>query len=162
HQIGDARKAYYRQKGEPMPEHVLFPYPHPKSLGLILDPKERASVIEVTKDSQAETAGFRAGDAIRSLNGQPMLSIADVQWVLHNPPAAGGTVKVEVQRNGKLETVTLELPAGWRRQDDIMWRSSTWGLRRMASGGMQFEPAPEGSASTPTLKVLRASTFPGP
>lgn len=159
HQIGDARKAYYRQKKEPMPEHVLFPYPHPKSLGLILDPKEKATVSQVDKGSLAETAGFRAGDAIRSLNGQPLLSIADVQWVLHNTPAAGGTLKAEVQRGGKLEAVTLELPAGWRRKDDMTWRASTWPLRRMATGGLVFEPAPDGAASTPTLKIQRVGTF---
>jgi len=159
HQIGDARKAMYRQKGEPLPEHVLFPYPHPKSLGLILDPKERATIQDVEKGSPAETAGFRAGDAIRSLNGQPLLSIADVQWVLHNTSGTGGTVKAEVQRSGKIEAVTLELPAGWRRRDDISWRASTWGLRRMATGGLILEPAPEGSASSPTLQVKGVGNF---
>ena len=39
HQIGDAIKTAYRAKKDSLPEHVLFPYPHPKSLGLILDPK---------------------------------------------------------------------------------------------------------------------------
>lgn len=159
HQIGDARKAFYRQKGEPMPEHVLFPYPHPKSLGLILDPKERATVTEVVKGSPAEAAGFRDGDVIRTLNGQPILSIADVQWVLHNTPGSGGVVTAAVQRGSTTETITLALPAGWRRRDDIAWRSSTWGLRRMATGGLVFEPAPEGAAPTPTLRIQRVGSF---
>ncbi len=34
------------------------------------------------------------------------------------------------------------LPAGWRRRDDISWRSSSWGLRRMATGGMLLESLP--------------------
>src|SRR5262245_24886866 len=47
HQIGDAVKAHYRAKREAMPDSVLFPYPHPKSIGLILDPKEAATVQKV-------------------------------------------------------------------------------------------------------------------
>lgn len=142
HQIGDARKAYYRQKAEPMPEDVLFPYPHPKSLGLVLDPKERATVTSVAAGSLAEAAGFRAGDAIRSMNGQPLLSMADVQWVLHRTPATGGSITAIVGRNGNIETMTLNLPNGWRRNDDISWRASSWGLRRMATGGMVLEQLP--------------------
>src|SRR6266545_1416368 len=61
HQVGDAIKTAYRAKKEPMPEDVLFPYPHPKALGLILDPKERATVKAVEKDSVAEKSGLKAG-----------------------------------------------------------------------------------------------------
>ena len=58
HQIGDAVREEYRKKKEPLPEDVLFPYPHPKSQGLILDPKSKATVKEVAKGSVAEKAGF--------------------------------------------------------------------------------------------------------
>lgn len=139
HQVGDAIKDFYRRKKEPMPEHVLFPYPHPKSQGLILDPKERATVLKAESGSSAEAAGFKAGDVITSVNGQPPLSIADVQWVLHRTPADGGTVKVNVLRGGKPAEVAWKLPAGWRRLDTISWRSSAWGLRRMATGGILLE-----------------------
>src|SRR5439155_17567048 len=123
----------------PMPEAVLFPYPHPKSLGLILDPKERATVKRIEPESLAEKAEFQFGDIIKTLNGQPMLSIADVQYVLHRTPGEGGAIRAEIIRGGKPAVVTLTLSAGWRRADNISWRSSAWGLRRMALGGMRLE-----------------------
>jgi serine protease Do len=136
HQIGDAVRDAAFAKKEPLPDSLLFPYPHPKSLGLILDPKTRAAVLSVAKGSDAEKAGFQTGDAIRTLDGQPVLSIADVQWVLHNTPATGGTLKAEITR-GKAPPMelSLKLAKGWRQRDDISWRASTWGLRRKALGG---------------------------
>ena len=136
HQIGDSLKQMHRDKGGALPEDVLFPYPHPKALGLILNPRERATVLRVESGSLAEQAGFRAGDEIAKIAGQTPLSIADVQWVLHHVPAAGGSVVATVQRGGKAADVKLELPAGWRRRDDIAWRASSWELRRMALGGL--------------------------
>lgn len=139
HQIGDAQKEYYRSLKQPMPEKVLYPYPHPKSVGLILDPDQKAAVKEVAADSPAAVAGFRSGDVIQTLAGQPLLSIADVQWVLHHVDPHGGTVLAGVQRNGKPVELALKLSPGWRRAGDISWRSSSWGLRRMATGGVVLE-----------------------
>jgi hypothetical protein len=150
HQVGDAQKNYYRAKKEAIPEHVLFPYPHPKSQGLVLDPKERATVLKVEPGSPAEKAGLRAGDALLTLDGQPLLSMADVQWVLHRTPAEGKTILAEITRGGAKQSLTLYLPAGWRRKDEIGWRSSTWGLRRMATGGMVLETPTERPAGVPT------------
>ena len=139
HQVGDAMKTFYRSKKEALPEEVLFPYPHPKSLGLILDPKERATVLKVETNSPAEKSGFKPGDQIKALGGQPLLSIADVQWVLHRAPADGAKLKAEVLRDGKQMELALVLEKGWRERDDVSWRSSSWGLRRMATGGMLLE-----------------------
>jgi hypothetical protein len=142
HQIGDARRQLLRDRRQPMPAQVLFPFPHPKSIGLILDPKEKATVVRVENGSPAEAAGFLAGDEVKMLDRQPMLSIADVQWVLHQSPADGATVKAEVKRGGRVEGLTLSLPKGWKAHDDISWRASTWGLRRMAAGGLVLEDLP--------------------
>ncbi len=142
HQIGDARREFYRSQKKAIPEELLFPFPHPKSLGLILDPKERAKVSEVVAGSLAEKAGLKVGDEIVSLGRQPILSIADVQWVLENVPADGGNVEVEVKRGTERSAWTLTLPKGWRRAGDISWRASSWGLRRMATGGMLLEELP--------------------
>ncbi len=140
HQIGDAQKQYYRDKDGKIPERVLFPYPHPKALGLILDPEQCATVLRVEAGSLAEKAGFRAGDAIQSLAGQPPLSIGDVQWVLQQVPASGGNVKAVVNRDGKTADLSLDLPSGWRQRDDIAWRASSWELRRMGLGAMYLKP----------------------
>ncbi len=143
HQIGDARREWYRQRGEPIPQDILYPYPHPKSIGLILDPDQAATVKSVTADSPASLAGFQTGDQIVSMEQQPLLSIADVQWVLDRVDSHGGTAVASVLRDGKPMQVALNLSDGWRSSGDISWRASTWGLRRMAAGGMVLEPATE-------------------
>lgn len=139
HQIGDAQRDLLRSTGKAIPEQVLFPYPHPKAIGLVLDPQERASVVEVTADSPAAKSGLQAGDRIETLAGQPLLSMADVQWVLHHADAAGATIPATVRRGDQTLPLELKLPAGWRQLDNIAWRSSSWGLRRMATGGFFSE-----------------------
>ena len=143
HQVGDAIRTFHRAKREPMPQEVLFPYPHPKSQGLILDPKEQATVKQVEPGSATEKSGFKAGDRIKALDGQPLLSIADVQWVLHRASADGAKLRAEVLRDGKPLDLTFSLEKGWRQADDISWRSSSWGLRAMATGGILFEEISE-------------------
>ena len=41
-----------------------------------------------------------------------MLTIADVQWVLHNTPAKGGKLLTVVRREGKTLTIDWTLPDG--------------------------------------------------
>src|SRR5262249_7831907 len=82
------------------------------------------------------------GDVILKLAGQPLLSMADVQWVLHQTDAKGGALAAEVQRGERTMELKLTLQAGWRRRDDIAWRSTTWALRRMVTGGMLLETMP--------------------
>lgn len=139
HQIGDAVRDYYRSKGESIPATVLNPYPHPKSLGLVLDPDHRATVKTVLPDSIAATAGFQPGDKILSLEGQPLLSMADLQWVLHSAASEGIKLKAIVDRDGTQTEVSLHLSDKWRELDDISWRVSAWGQRRMATGGMVLD-----------------------
>ncbi|MFM8580235.1 MAG: PDZ domain-containing protein, partial [Planctomycetaceae bacterium] len=95
-----------------------------------------ARVAQVVPGSMAAEAGFVAGDDLLSLNGQPLVSIADVQWVLHQVPDAGGKIAVQVSRSGQTQPLEWTLAAGWRRRDDIAWRASTWELRRIGLGGM--------------------------
>ncbi len=146
HMIGDADRAWRLGKGAGLPEEVLFPYPHPKAIGLVLDPKQRATVKRVEPGTPAAAAGLRAGDVVRSMGGQPLLSIADVQWVLHHVAPEGGTVDCVVTRGAADATLALRLPVGWRRQDDVSWRASTWALRRVALGGLKLAPIPKAEA----------------
>ncbi|MCA8997220.1 MAG: PDZ domain-containing protein [Planctomycetaceae bacterium] len=142
HQIGDAERAFYRSAGKPIPEKVLFPYPHPKALGLVLDPETLSTVKSVEPGTIAEKSGLQQGDKIQTLNGQPILSIADIQWVLHQTSPDGGEVTAAVQRDGVEKSLTISLPKGWRRLDDIGWRVSSWPMRRMALGGLKLEEVP--------------------
>lgn len=135
HQVGEALRREYRDHGEAMPERVLFPYPLPNVLGLTLDPKQKARVAEVADGSSAHDDGFRVDDDLVSLEGQPLLSIADVQWVLHQAPESGRLQSV-VRRGGKELRLPLTLPSGWRRRGNLSWRATSWDLRRMVLGGL--------------------------
>lgn len=138
HQIGDAVRDFYRTRNVPIPETVLYPYPHPTVVGWTLDPKSKATLKAVTDGSAAEQAGFRAGDEILTLNGQPILSSADVQWVLNQVSPEGDTVQATVNRNDSELTLSVKLERGWRKAGDLSWRVSSWGLRRMSTGGLRL------------------------
>jgi len=140
HQIGDAQKSFFRDKSQAIPTEYLFPYPHPKILGLIMDPATMHTVASVEPGSLAEKAGIAAGDELQLLNGQAVLSIADIQWVLHHLPQQA-EVSANIKRKGISQVVSMTLPEGWREQDDLSWRVSSWPLRRMVTGGIVLETA---------------------
>lgn len=123
HQITNNEFRFYRGARQPIPDDVLFDYPMPDNLGLRLDPDEAATVKSVAPGSSAEKDGFKEGDAIVTLEAQPLVSIADVQWVLTQARQAK-SLKAEVRRAGGTKSLALSLPAGWRRRGDISWRGS--------------------------------------
>jgi thioredoxin-related protein len=139
HQVREAERLVYRTAGEPIPDAALFPYPDPDVLGLKMDAKGRATVERVAPGSSAERDGLKPGDEIVTLAGQPMLSIADVQWVLHNAPASGTLDATVRRRDGTTVNVPMTLPEGWRGRGDLSWRATTWDLRRMGLGGLWLE-----------------------
>ncbi len=138
HQVGEAMRLLVRSSRQAVADKVIYPYPNPKIFGLILDPQEKAKVRTVVAGSSAEQDDFRDGDEIVTLANQPMLSIADMQWVLHHAGETG-TLTAEVVREGKSKSLTLTLNKGWRQQDDISWRATSWDLRRMTLGGLLLE-----------------------
>lgn len=140
HQIGDAIKSHYRKEQGTIPDKWLYPYPHPKNLGLIFDPKESSTLLAVTPGSVAATAGFQAGDQIELLGGQPIVSIADAQWVLHSFPSDGGELTAEVTRDSKKQSLKMVVAKDWRTHEDIAWRASSWHLRQSGLGGMIVKP----------------------
>jgi len=143
HMINAAEIELLRSKKAPLPDKILYPWPLPGALGLQLSPAERALVVNAAPASAAHEAGFRHGDRILSLEGQPILSTADIQWVLHNAPAPARLTAV-VKRAEKTIRLKLELDADWRKSTDISWRGSTWPLRRMGFGAMRLEDAWDG------------------
>jgi len=139
HQVRDAERQIYRNAGQPIPDRLLFPNPLPATIGLTLDPRRRASVLAVALGSAARNAGIKTGDEIIELDGQAIVSPADVQWVLHNADDSA-ELAVTVDRDGRQQQLTLELVEDWRRNSDISWRVTSWPLRRMGTGGLLFEP----------------------
>jgi hypothetical protein len=114
HQISQAQKKDFEGAKRDMPLQLKLPYPMPEIFGLGLDPKEKAKVSRVWDGTSAARDGFKVGDEILTLDGQPMISIADVQWVTHNakPPAQ---LKAEVLRAGKRITLPITLASDWRK-----------------------------------------------
>jgi S1-C subfamily serine protease len=92
----------------------------------------------VRQGSSADKDGFKPKDELLSVEGQYLTSIADLQWILHNAGEKKG-LKAVVGRGGEKAELTLSLPPGWRRAGDMTWRSSTWDLRRMATGGLVLQ-----------------------
>jgi serine protease Do len=135
HQIGDAYRAYYRGAGKPVPQELIYPMPAPETIGLTLDTQKAATVKGVTEGSAAAAAGLKAGDEIASVNGQPLISIADFAWILHHT-GDSGALKIALRRAGKKEEHTVNLADGWRSHTDISTRVGTWPMRVMAFGGM--------------------------
>lgn len=144
HQIRDSQRTAYRTANEPMPVEVLYPYPLPETIGLRMDPNEAATIAEVAEGSIAAKAGLKKGHRIMKLDGQPVISTADLQWVLHNAPASGEIVVQvtsprETGRAPLTDEMRLKLPEGWRGRTDISWRPTTWHLRGIATGGLVLE-----------------------
>lgn len=138
HQIGDAFRLSYRDKKQPIPNRWIYAWPTPEIIGLGLAADQAAHVQSVLPESIAAQAGILAGDDIISLDGQSLISIADVSWALHRAPESGSLTAV-VKRAGAVRSVTLQLPANWRTKADISRRVGTWPMRGMATGGLVLE-----------------------
>ena len=138
HQIGDALRLTYRDKGKPIPDELVYFWPAPETIGLTLSADHVARVESVASGSIADRAGLRVGDDIFFLAGQPLVSIADVSWVLHRAPDAGSLDAV-VKRGSREQVLDLNLSAGWRKKSDIARRVGTWPFRGMVTGGLVLE-----------------------
>jgi S1-C subfamily serine protease len=95
-------------------------------------------VKSVVDGSAAEKGGFKAGDSIVKLQGQPILSVADVQWVLHNAKTPC-TIDAVIERGGKPAKASIALADGWRRNEDFTWRVQIWGMRHKLLGVSPLE-----------------------
>lgn len=138
HQIGDALRAVHRDANRPVPEDLIYPMPAPETVGLTLSAADALRVEQVAPGSAAQQSGIQPGDLLQTLQQQPLISVADVAWVLHRAPAQG-SLTAEVQRDGKTLSLTLPLESGWRQKTDISRRVGTWSLRGMTAGGLVLE-----------------------
>jgi len=102
-----------RALGEPVPARLTAPYPTPQRVGIMLSTRERATVTDVDRHSPAERAGVQVGDRIVRFGGQPIVSWADVQWVLYTASDAE-PIRIDLDRAGRPVEATLVLPSGWR------------------------------------------------
>lgn len=150
HMVGDAFRAYYRTQNKPVPLEWIYPQPSIQTLGVALATDDIAKVETVAAGSAAERAGLMAGDQIVSVNAQPLVSMADVSWVLHGA-SDPGTVTVGLERGGAAKEVRLALPTGWRMQSDIGRRVGSWPMRAMAFGGMKIDDMTDSERAAASL-----------
>lgn len=115
----------------------LYVFPLPTNLGFSTELADGLRIDAVTGGSVAERAGLKVGDELVGLKGQPLVSLADIQWALHRAPASG-SIPVKLKRDGQVLEKTLTTTDGWKKSD-IAWRASSWyGLRK----GLKFEALP--------------------
>ena len=113
----------------------LFVYPLPDNIGLKIDLDDGRRITQVVPGSPAARAGLQTGDELLTLAGQPLISLADIQWVLNALPAES-TVAAQAKRGDAVKDFRIALSGTWR-ESDIAWRASSWaGLRH----GLQTEP----------------------
>ena len=125
HNIHDAENNYLELTGK-WSNEILWRYPLPDNIGLKIDPKDGLRISEVISGSPAAKAGLQAGQSITYINNQIILSIADIQWVLHNLPNTGTIVNIRI--SGSSRDYVLAVRAGWKRTD-VSWRGSMWNVR---------------------------------
>lgn len=161
HQVHNSQRQGLRDARLSIPDEMLYLYPMPAVMGLEIDSKTRATVSKVIPGSSAAMAGLKAGDELINVKGQPLISQADLQWILQQQGSAGGTLPMKVSRGGETLYTAVELQEGWRKKTDFGWRVSTWDLRRMALGGMSLIPDDSGRAEGVALEVKNAGKYGG-
>jgi serine protease Do len=90
-----------------------WPYPNPRTLGLILDPDEGNVLTDA--DGPALAAGLKKGDAIARVANRSVYTFADLQYALHNLDKSAKSVPVRI--SGSPESITIDLPEHWRVTD---------------------------------------------
>ncbi len=121
----DVRRVKYREKR--LSAADLWVYPLPENIGLKMDVDDGLRVKAVTANSAAARAGLRAGDELVLLNGQRLISQADIQWVLHNA-LTDARLAVTLKRGTRTLQKTIALSGTWK-ETDLSWRETSWSLR---------------------------------
>jgi serine protease Do len=105
----------------------IWSYPLPENLGLRMVLDDGLTVKSVRADSPAAQIGLQPGDELLALGDQPLVSQADIQWVLHHAPPVT-KLPVKFRRDGQVGEKLFDLRDDWKKTD-MYWRSSLVGLR---------------------------------
>jgi serine protease Do len=126
------------QQGK-LTEKDLFVYPAPIRVGLTLDNDDGLIVKNVQEGSPAAEAGMKVGDMLTTAAGQPLVSTADLVWVLHTSPDET-SLPLSLRRGAEPVEVKLALSGDWKRSD-IAWRGSSWFALRQGFKTVPLPPA---------------------
>lgn len=126
HMVQEGLNRVIEKKSDYHPDQIRSLYPVPERLGVVLDVDDGLMVARILPNSHASKAGLMRGDEITKVQGQPLISPADMIWALRSVPDPG-TVKIEFLREEKPIVVSIPMPAKWK-VSDISWRASMYGL----------------------------------
>ena len=124
HNIHDAENHKLHLEGK-LTKEKLWRYPFPENIGLNIDAVDGQRISKVQPNSPATRAGLKTGQRITHANGQPITSIADLQWVLHNLSNGMETIRLTVAGSSRAHAVRTT--PDWKKTD-ISWRGSLWAL----------------------------------
>ncbi len=105
----------------------LWIYPLPENIGLKIKIDEGNLIESVLSNSPSDGLDLKTGDRIQTANGQFVISVADLQWVLNGLPRES-ELHLVVKREGVMLKRTISLRDDWRKTD-ISWRASMWSIR---------------------------------
>lgn len=140
---------------------MLYKYPLPDNIGLKIDRISGVTIEEVVEGSAAAAEDFKPGEDILRMNGQPICSMADMQWVLHHLPKTQTSVTIETSQTG---SHTVQLKDGWKKYD-FSWRGSMWNappriqtwLPELTGEALKRLNLPEGDGALETRWINRES-----
>ena len=127
HNIHDAEYDHMIETGRFSWER-MWRYPLPDNLGIHIDREDGQRVGKVRPGSPASIAGLKPNDRILQVNKQAIISIADIQWILHNQPDKSPDIQLAVQRGRSPAILRVKPQPGWKKTD-ISWRGSLWNMR---------------------------------
>ncbi|MCI0536717.1 MAG: PDZ domain-containing protein [Verrucomicrobiales bacterium] len=126
HMVGEhLRKLKYDERR--LSPADIWIYPLPENVGLKMEVDDGLRVEKVIPDSPALRAGLEVGDELLTMNRQPLVSQADIQWVLHHAPVET-EIAVILRRSGQVLNKTIALSGNWK-ESDLSWRESSWSFR---------------------------------
>jgi serine protease Do len=98
----------------------LWVYPLADNLGITLD--YARNTVVTASSGMAQKAGVKEGDRIRAVNGQRVLTPADIAFILQGIDKGG--VKLDLERDGSAATASMTVSGiDWRKRD-LSWRES--------------------------------------
>jgi hypothetical protein len=122
HLIGDFQNLH-REKDGTLDKLVhLFRSPDIRTLGIELDVPKGLAVKQA--GGPAGAAGMRAGDVIRKWDGETVWTFGDLQHRYDKVPRTAKSVEVTVERDGRLQALTVALPVRWWWTDTRYRQSS--------------------------------------
>ncbi len=115
HLIGDFVNVHREEDGTLDKAQHLYQSPDFKIIGLHFDVPKGL----VVKDAQGavKTAGMQPGDLITAINGEPVYTFGDLQFLYDKLPRTTENMKLTVERAGKPVDLDVRLPHLWWKTD---------------------------------------------